>query len=138
MYRLKTEQFLLELMPQVHWEDIQFPVNTSLGVRVSSWGFSAESLLDIDVRGLGNFSAQLMELYETLKGTARLEEPYGARSYIEFAAGARGHIQVKGCIYGGGAGGCRQKLAFENEVDQTELRGFAKALFTDYALHRNT
>ncbi len=61
-----------------------------------SYGFSAESIMDIDVRKLANFTVQLNELYETLEGSARLEEPYGGHGYIEFMACGRGHIYLHG------------------------------------------
>jgi len=44
-----------------------------------------------------------------------------------------GHIKIKGNIYNGKAYGYEQELTFENEIDQTYLKGFAKALFADHA-----
>lgn len=132
MYRLETENFLLELKPKVQQNDFPYPVNTSLNVKVSSYGFSAEAVMDIDVRGLADFAVHLNELYETLKGSARLEEPYGAHCYIEFMACTGGHIRVKGDIHNGMAYGYEQELSFENKIDQTYLRSFAKSLFSAY------
>ena len=132
MYRLESENFLLEFNPTVYENDLSFAVNTSLGIKVFSYGFSADSVMDIDVRGLAGFSISLNRLYETLKGSARLEDPYGVHSYIEFIACSGGHIKVKGSIHNGNAYGYEQELAFENELDQTYLKSFVKALFDDY------
>ena len=94
MYRLESENFLLEFNPTVYENDLSFIVNTSLGIKVFSYGFSADSVMDIDVRDLAGFSISLNRLYETLKGSARLEDPYGVHSYIEFIACSGGHIKV--------------------------------------------
>lgn len=132
MYRLEAENFLLEFIPVIYENDLLFPVNTSLNIKVFSCGFSAESVLDIDVRRLADFALSLNKLYETLKGSARLEEAYGVHSYIEFIACSRGHIKVKGNIHNGNAYGYEHELTFENEIDQTYLKSFVKALFADY------
>lgn len=132
MYKLEAENFLLELSPVIYESDLSFPVNTSLGIRVFSYEFSAESAMEIDVHGLADFAVCLNKLYETLKGSAKLEEPYGAHSYIEFIACSGGHIEVRGRIHNGNAYGYKQELVFENEFDQTYLKCFAKDLFAGY------
>lgn len=132
MYNLKSENFFLEFAPTIYENDLSFPINTSLGIKVSSYGFSTDSVMDIDVRGLADFSISLNRLYETLKGAARLEEPYGVHSYIEFIACNGGHIKVKGNIHNKNAYGYEQELSFENELDQTYLKSFVKELFDDY------
>lgn len=131
MYRLETENFFLEIEPEVHENDLSFRGNTNLSVKVASYGFSAEAVMDIDVRELVEFALRLNELYETLEGSARLEEPYGMRGYIEFLACGRGHIKVRGEVHNGMDHGHEQKLTFENEIDQTDLKTFAKALLAD-------
>lgn len=132
MYRLKAESFCLTLRPEVHPEDLRFPVNTSLSVEVYSRGFSARAVLDLDVRALADFAVRLERLYKTLAGSARLQEPYGAQSCIEFAAKTGGHIAVRGKVCGGAVGGQQQQLLFQNEFDQTCLREFAGALAADF------
>ncbi len=132
MYRLETENFLLELEPKVYQDDLMFPVNTGLNVKVSSYGFSGESVMDIDIRKLADFAVQIHELYETLKGSVKLEEPYGFHCYVEFMASRGGHIRITGYIHNGNAYGYEQELTFENEIDQTYLKSFAKELYTDY------
>lgn len=132
MYRLKSENFLLELNPVIYENDLSFPVNTDLNIKVSSYGFCADSVMDIDVRGLADFAVSLNRLYETLKGSARLEEPYGVHSYIEFTAFRGGHINVKGYVHNGNAYGYEQELTFENELDQTYLKSFVRDLFADF------
>ena len=138
MYSLKTEHFFLEFNPELHQDDFLYAVNTSLSIKVISYGFSAESIMDIDVRKLANFTVQLNELYETLEGSARLEEPYGGHGYIEFMACGRGHIAVKGNIHNGNAYGYEQELSFENEIEQTCLKSFAKGLYANYKRYAET
>ena len=86
--------------------------------------------MDINAEKLGVFRKKLMELYETLSGKARLEEPYGMQNYIEFEVIARGHIKVKGNIHNGHYE-YSHKLFFENEFDQTYLRDFSKKLLDE-------
>ena len=138
MYRLKTEHFFLEFNPELHQDDFSYAVNTSLSIKVISYGFSAESIMDIDVRKLANFTVQLNELYETLEGSARLEEPYGGHGYIEFMACGRGHIAVKCNIHNGNAYGYEQDLSFEIEIEQTCLKSFAKGLYANYKRYAET
>ncbi len=131
MYRIEADNFKLDLAPMVHEEDLSCPVNTSLRVEVFSYSFSADSLIDIDVHDLGRFAIQLNDLYKNLKGIAKLEAPYGD-SQILLSASAGGHIRISGCIDNEDAYGYRQKLFFENEIDQTYIKDFAKALFAAF------
>ena len=80
----------------------------------------------------GNSLEYLNELYETLSGSVRLEEPYSMHCFLEFTAVTDGHIRIKGRIHNKKGIGYGHELIFENEVDQTYLRGFAKTLFADY------
>ena len=130
MYRLEAENFLLEIAPMIYETDLSFPLNTSLDIKVVSYGFSVDAMMDIDVYGLAGFAASLNRLYETLGGYARLEEPYGD-CYLEFTVCSRGHIYVKGSIYHR-VNNHEHELIFENEFDQTYLKCFAKSLFEDY------
>ena len=132
MYRIETNNFILELIPGEHQDEYPYPTNNSLRVKVSSYGFSADNYIDADELHLTYFAVELNKLYETLQGSAKLEDPYGARSYIEFIARSGGHIRVVGRINNNEAHGFEQELSFDNEIDQTYLRGFAKALFNDY------
>ena len=132
MYRLQTEDFQLEMIAAVHEEDMSSPVNTSLVVSVSSDGFSAGAGMDVDVRDLSEFAVRLNELYESLEGTARLEEPY-SDGYMEFSADSLGHVRIRGCVQKSSACGFTQKLIFANEFDQTYLRRFAEELLADFA-----
>ena len=84
MYNIATENFLLELNPEVNEEDIPYPINANLHVTVSSSGFSVkEAIMEIDVKDLAEFARTLHETYETLTGTAELRESYGAQSFIK-------------------------------------------------------
>jgi len=84
--------------------------------------------MDVDDLRLADFAVQLNKLYETLNGSASLEEPGSALGFISFAATTGGHIKVWGYIHYKHT----QELTFENEFDQTYLKNFAEALFADY------
>lgn len=88
--------------------------------------------MDIDDIALSDFAVNLNELYETLSGSVRLEEPYGMHCFLEFTAVTGGHIRIKGYIHNKMGVGYGHELTFENEVDQTYLGCFAKTLFADY------
>ena len=38
MYRIEADTFILEIFPEIHEQDLAYPVNVYLGVRVSSYG----------------------------------------------------------------------------------------------------
>ena len=86
MYRIEADTFILEFFPEIHEQDFAYPVNVYLGVKVSSYGYSADTFMDVGVKGIAEFTLQLKDLYETLSGKARLEEPYSVHNYIEFIA----------------------------------------------------
>ena len=133
MYRIETEKFSLELTPGVRQADFPYPESSSVHIKVSSYGFSADTFMDIDEIELINFAVELNDLYETLQGSAILEEPYGMHTYIKFAAENNGHISVWGRLNTQNAYyRHEQMLEFQNEIDQTYLRDFTKALFDDY------
>ena len=88
--------------------------------------------MDIDDIALSDFAVNLNELYETLSGSVRLEEPYSMHCFLEFTAVTGGHIRIKGYIHNKMGVGYGHELTFENEVDQTYLGGFANTLFADY------
>lgn len=133
MYRIGADTFLLELFPEVHEQDFVYPVNVTLGVKVSSYGYSADTFMDVSVQGIAEFALQLKALYETLTGEARLEEPYSVHNYIEFIAETGGHIRVMGRLNNKSTFGYMQEIIFENEVDQTYLRTFVNRLLADFS-----
>jgi len=133
MYRIEADTFILELFPEIHEQDFAYPVNVNLGVKVSSYDYSADTFMDVGVQGIAEFALHLKELYETLTGEARLEEPYSAHNYIEFIAETSGHIRVMGRLNNKNAFGYTQEINFENEIDQTYLRRFANRLFADFS-----
>ncbi len=132
MYKIETDEFMLRLKPIVHREDLREVVNTSLMIDVSSYDFSAKTLLDIDVRDLAEFAMQLSGLYERLSGSVRLTVPYIDECYIEFSADKVGHIRVSGFLDNGNRFGFTQRLQFQNEIDQTILKKFANDLYADF------
>jgi len=128
-YSLHSENFCLQIRLKVFEEDLRLPTNTSMEVSVRSDGFSAKAAMDIDIRELAKFAADLSRIYETLSGEARIEEPYGTHMYLSFAGDGRGHIAVKGYLERGSRVGHLQSLEFENGIDQTCLREFRRGLF---------
>ena len=133
MYRIETDTFILEFSPEIHLQDFAYPVNVTLGVKVSSYGYSAETFMDVCVQDIAEFAVQLKNLYETLSGESRLEEPYSVHNYIVFIAEPNGHIKVTGCLNNKNAFGYTQEIKFENEIDQTILRSFINQLFSDFS-----
>lgn len=132
MYRIEADTFILEFIPEIHEKDLVYPVNVYLGVKVSSYGYSADTFMDAGVQGIAGFALQLKGLYDTLSGEARLEEPYSVHNYIEFVAEAGGHIRVYGRLNNKSAYGYTQEINFENEIDQTYLRDFVNRLLADF------
>lgn len=132
MYRIETDTFKLEFVPDIFEQDFALPVNVYLGVKVSSYGYSADTFMDVGVQGIAKFALQLKDLYETLSGEARLEEPYSVENCIEFIAETGGHIRVMGRLNNKSAFGYTQEIYFENEIDQTYLRDFVNRLLDDF------
>ena len=133
MYRIETDTFILELSPEIHEQDFAYPVNAILGVKVSSYGYSADTDMEVGVQLIAKFADKLKKLYETLTGESRLEETYGVHNYIEFIAETGGHIKVTGRLNNKNAFGHTQEINFENEIDQTSLMDFINQLSTDFS-----
>ena len=125
---LITNNFELKLSPDFYIGDIAYPTNTVMSVIVHCDGFGASTSMDISIKELAVFSEDLCQIYDTLSGEARIEEPYGLHMYLHFIGDGRGHISVKGFLHGGNRIGNEYKLEFENSIDQTELRPFCFAL----------
>ena len=130
-FMLKSEQFNLSLDFRVFESDIEYPSNTILSVCVSSSGFSAATTIDIDIKIVCDFCNELENLYNTLKGSTKIQEAYG-KQYILFSGDGLGHIMVSGFLDSQGANGFWQELKFENCIDQTYFPGFLKEL-TNFA-----
>ena len=133
MYKIGTDKFILDLSPEIYKQDQSYSVNANLGVKVFSYGFSAETSMEVGVKEIAEFSDEIMYLYNTLTGVARLEEPYGFHNYIEFIAQKSGHIKVKGRLNNACAYGYEQEINFENEIDQTCIRNFSNQLFSNFS-----
>ncbi|MBO4635865.1 MAG: hypothetical protein J5685_01845 [Clostridiales bacterium] len=124
LVRLATEDFELEMRAKVYEND---PVinNVLLWVKVRSGGFSGTMEMDVGSIGLEQFIRQMCSMNSSMKGSARIEEPYGGNHcFIEFAMDRTGHISVSGKL----AVFPKGKLEFENSFDQTYLSGFIKQL----------
>jgi len=103
---------------------------TNVRVKVFSDGFYGKGDMKVLVKEIAKFAVDLKNLYETLKGSARLEEPYFPNNFIEFVVKKTGRVVVSGRIHD-----CYPRprtLTFEDEIDQTYLRTFANELFADF------
>ena len=127
-FLLESESFSLSLGFDVFESDISYPFNTVLTVSVSSAGFSASTKMDIDIKDIPTFYYELQKVYDSLKGEAKIQEPYGNRQYILFSGDKKGHILVSGVLNSNGAEGFWQELKFENCIDQTFFPQFLKKL----------
>lgn len=129
IYTLEADAFRLEISP-FDWDDETL---MELTIRVTSDNFSGcGSYFVVCHEPFASFARDIMALYKTLTGTARLEENFGPdNGFIEFRAGKMGHILVSGTLFNNGRDHT-QSLHFENEFDQTYLQPFAKKLFADY------
>lgn len=129
---IETEKFFVCIEPEIFETDINLRTNTKLKIDVRSNGFTASTTMDIDIKDLAKLGKDLCQIYETLQGNARLEEPYGQHMYISFVGNKRGHIAIKGYLHKGNRVGSEQILEFENDIDQTCLRPFYLELLNNY------
>ncbi len=127
VYHLESPQFKLSLRFKVFEKDIPYASNTILTVSLDSAGFCAEADLDVDIKRIVQVIGELDALYTTLKGSTRIDEPFGEQ-YIAFCGDGRGHIHISGQLYSNGRHGFVQELKFENRIDQTELPEFLTGL----------
>lgn len=111
----------------------QYPQYYPLNINVECDGFLANTVLNISLREISEFSEKLFGLYKKLNGTALLKEYYCDDKWIEFFGDGKGHMFVKGKIYNFSK--CHTKeLYFENEFDQTYLKDFATKLYNDFVV----
>ena len=130
-HTLKSEDFILKILPKIFESDITYSSNTIMEVTVQSKGFLANTSMDIDIKQFAKFSVDLCKIYETLSGEAKIEEPYGMHMYLSFVGNGRGHIAIKGCLYKGDSAGS-QSLEFDNDIEQTYLKEFCYNLKNSY------
>jgi len=126
-FALQSEGFRLSLDFHVFEADIAYPSNTTLSISVFSAGFSASASMDVDIKAVSEFCDELERLYATLKGEAKIYEPYGKQN-ICFSGDGYGHIFISGELHSNGENGFWQKLEFENSVDQTYIPDFLKEI----------
>lgn len=128
MPSIETSQFKIKLQIKVFDSDLNYHSNTIMTVAVDSDGFSAVADMDVDIKQLIAFTDDLTKLYNTLKGVAKIQEPYGMQQFIEFSSDGIGHIYISGKLNSFGQNGSAQELKFENSVDQTCLPKFISNL----------
>lgn len=120
--------FKLELCPKVYREDMTHPINTEMAVMVESNGFKGSTAMDIDIKDLTKFAADLCRIYQDLSGEAKIEEPYGVHMFLSFEGDGRGGIAVCGYLRGADCSGNENSLTFHDRIDQTALNPFCFAL----------
>ena len=125
---IDTSQFKIKLQMNVFEADVAYPSNAIMTVAVDSDGFSAVTDMDVDIKQLIRFTDDLTELYNTLKGVAKIQEPYDMQQFIEFSGDGKGHIYISGKLNSFGQNGSAQELKFENSIDQTSLPEFISNL----------
>jgi len=126
-YKLITNNFTLEMGLKVFEKDVGIPVNSILNIKVNSDNFIATTTMDIDIKMFQKFAKELLQVYNSLTGSALLKETYG-NNFIEFKAITNGHIYVQGIMNNLCRNGYEQELKFENEFDQTYLQNFVDQL----------
>lgn len=123
---LDAGHFSLTLNPEIYFSDIEYPENTILHIHLYSNGFSAITTMDIDFKECKVFISEINNLYNTLKGSTSITEPYGSQK-ITFSADKTGHIDVFGNLTSM-TNGYSHSLEFENSFDQTYLKDFVYEL----------
>ncbi len=124
------ENFKLELCTKTFMEDIELPNNTSMAVTVQSDGFAGNATMDVGIKDLCKFAADLCWIYDTLSGEAKIEEPYGLHMYLYFSGDGKGHVVVKGHLHQRNRIGHENSLEFVNYIDQTVLKSFCFPLLS--------
>lgn len=123
---LDAGKFSLTLNPEIYFSDIEYPENTLLHIQLYSNGFSAITTMNVDFKKFKIFISEINNLYNTLKGSTEITEPYGSQK-ITFSADKTGHINVSGNLYAIFDGNSHS-LDFENSFDQTYLKDFVSEL----------
>lgn len=128
---LMDENFALKITPKVFEADIIYPSNTIMEVEIKSNSYSVRTTMDVDAKKLAEFADSLCEIYESLIGEARIEEPYGKQMFISFTGDGKGHIGIEGYL----ADDCFS-LEFSDSTNQTYLKEFCYGLKKTYSKYR--
>ena len=110
-------------------------IDVFLQVQVESPFFSVGvAQMLIDFNDFKKFYSDLNKLYDTLKGTAKIEDLHKDQ-YIEFKVNKRGHILIEGCLKYSNYNNSDlyYKLNFEYSFEQTYLQKFVKGLINEYS-----
>lgn len=131
-HTLQSDNFTLKITPKIFEPDIMYPSNTIMAVEIISTCYFCKASMDIDVKKLAEFADSLCEIYESLIGEARIEEPYGKQMFISFTGDGKGHIAIEGYL----TDNCFS-LEFSDSTDQTYLKEFCYGLKKSYSKYRN-
>lgn len=126
-YKIKADNFILEIELKIFEKDINLPINSILNIKIESDNFTAFTTMDIDIKMFQKFANELLNIYNSLNGSAVLKETYGS-NFIMFKATSNGHIYVNGVVNNLCRNGYEQELKFENEFDQTYLKDFVSKI----------
>ena len=121
--KIVAGNFSLEMRAVVYKNDPAF-LNSNLLVSVVCGSFSGAMTMDVGSMEIENFIHQMSSMNKNMKGSARIEEPYGNHCFLEFEMDKTGHVQVHGKLVEG-----TQQMSFESVFDQTYLPGFVKDLY---------
>ncbi len=133
-HTLIADGFSLSMELSISEQDIKYPSNTIMTVSVKSECYSAILSMDIDIKNFALFSIGLKGIYDSLTGTAEIEETYGYHKFLKFVPCKNGYISVMEYL-------CDDtkdnELFFNNAFDQTFLKDFADELYTRYSKYRS-
>ncbi|MBO4336409.1 MAG: hypothetical protein J5846_11375 [Desulfovibrio sp.] len=129
IYGIKTKDFSMEFEP-LDIKKLHLKNEEKLRVKIRSYGFAVNTILNINTSILKDFAIELHKFYETLTGKVELEELRG-HSRFTFNCTTCGQICVFISIehkYEGKG----HEMTCANSFDQTFLKDFAQDLFADY------
>lgn len=131
---LEANDFRLELNTEIFYDNLDCPVNAYLTVNVKNGDYSGSTLMDIDIDQLADFSVELKKVYDTLKGSAKIEEPYGHCGDITFTAEKNGYINISGHIRTETFNDVWKgnELNFRTTIDQTFFQPFVNGLICEF------
>ena len=132
VYRIRTDRFSLKFEPFSYYDDDSEKEVEKLRVRISSYGFSADEVLNIGSAALSDFSVGLIKMLDIPEESAILEEARGY-SYFSFSncQSEYGKVMLYGKI-------CTQnddlqhELSFESRLYFDDIREFCEMLYADY------
>lgn len=104
----------------------EYEHDCDLWITVQSDEFSGRMLTGTSRYLMEQFGTELSVLQHTLKGEARLCDPFEYEYDLEFCGDGKGHIKIKGEMDTQWCAPHHHVFRFENEVDQTQMLKFVE------------